>query len=98
MNDLETMKEIVEKTIKATVNGKIDKLAQTIHEHNCRHEEDMSDMKSKWDKVIPIIENYDAAQQTIKSLKGFGNNVTGIGIFISTLVGTYLLIKQFFTK
>jgi len=98
MNDLETMREIVEKTIKATVNGKIDKLAQTIHEHNCRHEEDMAEMREKWNKVIPIVENYDAAQKTIKSLKGFGTSVTGLGIFVSTLIGTYLLVKQFFTK
>jgi len=43
--DLQLLQELIETTIKSTVNGKIDRLTEKVEEYQKKHNEDMDEIK-----------------------------------------------------
>lgn len=89
LNSLENkITEALVKTIKETVNGKIDRLNEKMDIHNERHEEDMKEVKGHIEEVKPILEAYNGT-------KAVGNLIKWAGGIILTVAATWaLIIKQ----
>ncbi len=89
VEDLEIIKEQIAFSIKENVNGKIDKIQLEITDNHEKHRQDM-------ERILPIIEAYEASEQAVNAAKKGGKVVIGIATFISALGGAYLILKQVF--
>lgn len=77
--DISFLREEIAKTIKTTVNGKIDRLTELVEEHNRKHEKDMEDIKP----IIEAYQGFNTAGNLVKWIAGVG---TAIGVLWITLM------------
>lgn len=91
---LVALKEDIARTIKETVNGKIDAnlkkiddIQEQICTHNKAHEQDMA-------RIMPIVEAYETAERRVEDAKQGGRTIIWISGFITAVGGAYLIIKQ----
>lgn len=88
LNSLENkITEALVKTIKETVNGKIDRLHEKVDAHNASHEADMKEVKGHIEEVKPILEAYNGT-------KAVGNLIKWVGGIILTVAATWALIVK----
>lgn len=92
--DLQILKDEISKSIKETVNGKIDRLTADVAAHNKKHEGHMN-------RIMPVLEAYEASEKFAKDAKNSGIKAAKvliwIGTFVTTVGGAWLVFKQIIT-
>ncbi len=81
-NELSEIKTIVGNSIGHYVNGKIDDLSRKMDENHEKHRDDMQ-------RILPVVEAYEAAQGGGKAIMWTGGAITVLG-------GAWLVLKQIF--
>ncbi len=79
---LKDNRESTSKTIKETVNGKIDKMTDR--------------MNKDWARIAPVIEAYETSQRALKDAERAGRTILWVAGFIVAIGSAYLTIKQIF--
>lgn len=88
---LKILKEEVAKTIKETVNGKIDSMQKGMEAHSALHEQHMV-------RILPVVEAFEEAQNDLHSAKKAGKLVLWLAATITALGGAILIIQKLLEK
>lgn len=89
----------VEKQMKETVNGKIDKIAQEQKSHNesdktyfalfTKHNEKMDE---RWSRMEPAINRFEENEKALKAGRRYAKDI----ILVGSVIGGFYVIKSFF--
>lgn len=96
MNDelLRAIREEIPKSVKESVNGKIDSLHKKVDDHNKQHELDMLEVRNHINLVQPILDDYQQKEAALKYAKEKGDAIKWLAGLVAAIGGLWIVFVQ----
>ena len=94
--ELKVIRDQIAKSIKAEVNGKIDRLQKGMDEHIVVCLPAIENHDKVMNRITPVLEAFESKQRDLETAKKGGKLILWLAATITAIGGAYLVLRMIF--